>query len=252
VRLYACEQFVAADVFVDDDKCACELDPVTDAALIEQVIDSASDIMYVLSEGRITGICTKTVRPYGGVGCAPIGFWGSVQNGRDASEFGWTQHRGVSVIPLRGPRTDIVEVLIDGDVVPASEYGLLDNSFFYFKTLGMPTSQDLTKAISEDGTFEITFRFGNPIDYVTTQGAIELACELALEAVGKESRLPKGTTGANIQGASVSLAEMDDDDREGLPRLSRWLNVYVPRQRERSAVWSPGWELVEVEGPSGS
>ncbi len=245
---YACQQFATATDLLNDEKCACELDAGVDGALIEAVLDMASDALYMLSDGRVTGVCARTVRPVGEGWCPPIGFWASVYG--DAPYFG-TLH-GKNVIPLRGPRVDVVEVLVDGVALTAGEYGLIDDVYLYRVDGSWPSASDPTDA----NPFEVTYRFGWPPDFVTKQAAIELACELAKDALGKSSRLPQGTTSANIQGAAVAIRDIADDDAEGLARVARFLSLYVPRERERSGVWSPelgmGWRLAQAEGPSGS
>lgn len=245
---YACQQFATAAELLADEKCACELDPTIDANLIEAVLDMASDALYMLSDGRVTGVCVRTVRPVGEGWCPPVGFWARVYG--DATYFG-TLH-GKNVIPLRGPRTDIVEVLVDGVALSAGEYGLIDDTYLYRIDGSWPSASDPT----DPDPFEVTYRFGNPPDFVTKQAAIELACELAKDALGKSSRLPAGTTSANVQGAVVALRDGADDDAEGLARVARFLSLYVPRERERNGVWSPelsmGWSLAQAEGPSGS
>jgi len=251
VPQYACERFVDLAELLDDPE-ACAFTATDDGDLLEACLDQASDIIYLLSGGRITGICTRTVRPVGDA-CRP-------RTGEYGQVAGWLPYfGGVGTIPLRQPNTDIVEIVIDGVVLNPAEYGLMDEHFLYRKTGAWPSVNDLTLDDSNDGTWSVTYRFGRPPDKLTRMATIELAVELANDAIGKETHLPPGITSANIQGASVSLQDRAEALRNGsdqLPKLSRFIGVFAPEGPARSGVYSPelrhGWNLVEVEGPSAS
>jgi hypothetical protein len=166
---------------------------------------------------------------------------------------------GLDVIPLRGPRTEVLEVVIDGVVLNPSEYGLLDNEYLFRRSGSWPSSNSLTKAPGSVGVFEVQFQFGHVPDFLSRQAAIELAIELTKHLGGLRSSLPPGVTSADIQGARVQLRDIADAIREGdgnMPRVTRFLSVYAPDGRTKSSVWSPelshGWALVESEGPAGS
>ena len=117
----ACQRFAsAAEVLAD--KAGCNFTDIDDGDLIEAALDQASDMLYLLSGGRITGICTRTVRPYED-GCGGTSYdW--LTGGNDYGvQVGWLKlFNGIPTIPLRGPGTDIVEMVVDGVVLNPSAY----------------------------------------------------------------------------------------------------------------------------------
>lgn len=234
--------------------CSCGLDSTdsTDNALVDRLIDMGSDMISILSGGRIYGRCVKTVRPRSDGGCLPVdNYWQSSYD-----EFG-----GLDVIPLRGPQTDIISVYIDGVALPSSAYRLINDRYLLRVDGGQwPMSNDLKLAATASGTWAITYRFGYVPDKIASDAVAELVCELAKDAVGRKSNLPLGLQSANIQGASVSMtdaAEALRDGHENLQAIARFLGIFNPDDhRAIIGVWSPemgrGWELFESEGGSGS
>lgn len=244
----ACQAFADPDDIYGD-TCACSLDEHDDAELVAFVIESASDILVQLSQGRVHGLCVQTVRPFkvDGFDCEPHGdFWDAMVGGIDA-------------IPLRGPDCQVIEVVIDGVVLNPTEYGLLNGNMLFRREGSWPTTNSVTKLSDEAGVFEVTQRFGHAADFITKQACIELACQMATEFIGRKSSLPKGTVSANIQGASVALdaaLKAEDGEIAGLPRLSRFYAFHCNGGLPVADVWSPelthGWQLVTVAGASGS
>lgn len=248
---FSCSRFASvADVI--DKGCDCSLDPVADELLIESILDQASDMLAILSGLRVHGICTRTVRPFGTESCIPESLWSS-----PAGSGPWYLQ---GTVPLRGPRTDVVEVMVDGVVLPPSAYVLVQDRYLRRVSGSWPTSNSTTLGDTAVGVWSITYRFGYIPDFVTKQATIELACELLTFYVNGSSNLPAGVVGANIQGAQVTLRERADALAEGandsVPAIARFLGIYAPEGQNRSGIWSPelnlGVDLVEVEGPSGS
>ena len=248
---FACERFVSLDDLLEE-KMACSFTEADHGDLLEAALDQASDMLWLLSGGRITGVCVRTVRPFGDYQC---GF-----RGYDQTEPGWMKDfGGVGTIPLRGPATNIIEIVIDGLVLGTDEYGLMDGRFLYRKSGHWPSNNDLLLDDTEDGTWSVTYSFGRPADLITRMAAMEIAVELANDLLGKSTNLPPGVTSAFIQGASVTVRERSEALREGgsqLPMLSRFLGIYAPLGPNRSGVYSPelkhGFDMVEMAGPNGS
>ena len=241
--LFACEPFFTVDDVLEAE-CACNLNEDDHGDIIEEFIDDVSDILYVLSNGRVTGVCERKVWPFRtGVLCGPGGLFGY---GRQ----NWIDFDSVDSIPLRGPNTEIIEITIDGLLIDPSEYGLLNGNKLFRRSGSWPSDNDITKDDSEEGTFTITYRFGDPIGLSTTRAGIELVCQMVISPTSSLSRL-RGIVSANVQGVSVQL---DDEVRSmGLPEVAKFLDIYGGPTR---AVWSPeldhGWRLLDVTGPSGS
>lgn len=245
---FACERFAEVDE-VAGDACLCGEDLPEE--LITDALDMASDIMVLLTNGRIHGRCEQTVRPVvTGWSCAP-------RDGEFLGLFPSARFGGMDTIPLPGVNPSVEEVVIDGVVLAPAEYGLIDNRYLFRRGGTWPSNRDLTLLPGAAGVFELTIKFGYAIDFITSQAAIELTCELLKGFSGTESHLPAGTVSANIQGAAVKISEaLDEGGRTGLERLQRFYNVYARDGEGQSDVWTPelshGWQLVEVEGPSGS
>lgn len=247
----ACQRFCEPDDLFGD-RCACALDENDDSDLVDDVIDMASDILVWMSHGRITGICLNTFRPMkvGGGTCGTlVGEYSDYETAR----FG-----GMDVIALPGRDVQVLEVEIDGEMLTPSEYGLIDGRYLFRREGAWPTSNSLSKLSGAEGVFEVTVRSGVAPDWITRQAAIELACELATEALENRSRLPRGTVSANVQGVAVALndALADESDAQGLPRLLRFYAWHCLNGEAPGVVWAQemnrGWELVQVSGPSGS
>lgn len=243
---FACQAFITADDILDG-KCGCELDETDDAELIADCIDQASDMLSVISSGMAAGVCTVTVRPVRLCSDGPAAF-------DTTRRFG-----GIVTVPLRGPETRVVSVIVDGVVLNPSEYGLLDDRYLFRKVGCWPTSNNLRLDDTNVGTWSITYAFGF-VDKLTRMAATELACELIKDGLGKPNALPRGVTSISVQGASASVrnrAEALRDGDEQIPVLARWMSQYAyDGPHTVSGIYSPeldqGWELVEVEGASGS
>lgn len=242
---YACEAFATPAQFLASE-CACDLD-AGDTDFIEMVLEQASDMLAYLSGGKARGTCTVRVWPFK---------QGSMCGGHLES-YPQTYQYGVDGIPLRGPNTEVVGIMIDGVPLAASEWRLLNEH--YLIRLGgesWPTHNDLTAALGAEGTWTIQYRFGPPVDYLARQAAIELACHLAADFTDGASDLPTGARSVNLQGVAVDLESRADalrDGDAGLPMVMRFLAIHAPDGRYGPAVESPelsgGWQLVTRNDP---
>lgn len=240
----ACSDFATVTEVLEAD-CACELTLADDGDEIAELIGDASDMLYVLSGGRVFGQCTRQVWPVSiGARCGP---------GADLRSS-WVDWDSLDSIPLQGPNTNVIEVTIDGVALNPSEYGLLDGYKLFRRVGSWPSHNDLTLTDADEGTFTITYSFGRAPTGITRRATVALVCQMIREEPRALSRL-RGVVSANVQGVSV---ELDDDEigRIGLPELTRFMDTYSPRGIGVLGVYSPelnhGWRLVSVSGPSGS
>lgn len=131
-------------------------------------------------------------------------------------------------IALPGPVHDIVEVKIDGDVVPATSYRV-DNGRFLVRTDGeaWPTTQDQTLASDQEGTFEVTYERGTPVPPGGQLATGVLALELAKAANNDSScALPQRVQSISRQGITVAVLDAFDDvetGRTGIWLIDSWL-----------------------------
>ncbi len=243
---FACERFASVAEFFAWGGCDCAITVEDDTALIEAALDNASDILMLTSDGHVHGRCTETVRPMTESGCWPRRSPTGYHTTMAAVEWGTT-------IPLRGPNTEILQVVVDGVVLGAGEYQLINGEFLHLVDGSWPSNGSLT----DEDNFTVTYRFGRVPDQMTKIATLELACELARFYVTGTTKLPPGVTSANIQGASLSLRNAANEVDQYLARVGAFLSVYAPKGvNQTGGVWSPeldhGWTLVRVEGPSQS
>lgn len=235
--LLACESFATVeDVLAAP--CGCAFNLQDDGDLIQELIDEASDFLYVASGGRVHGVCERTVWPVSDRSCGPF---------RNESGYpsGWLID---DAIPLAGPNTTIIEITIDGLVLDPSEYGLYNGSYLFRRSGVWPGSNNITKLAGEDGTFTVKFQFGDEPSRITLMATVELVCQMMKDPVVL-SRL-RGVTSANVQGVSVSLDAADEAEALGIPAVGRFLDRYAARGMATLGVWSyeldNGWTLVSV------
>lgn len=143
---------------------------------------------------------------------------------------------------LPGPIIEITEVKVDGAVVPSTSYRV-DNYHLLVRTDGeaWPTTQDMTLATTEVGTFEITYKRGIPVPYGGQVAAGRLACELAKAAKNDPScALPQRVQSITRQGVTVAVLDSFDDvdtGRTGIWLIDSWV-ASVTKPRRPGAVYS--------------
>jgi hypothetical protein len=235
---FACSQFATPQEMLAD-SCACDLSSLADSDL-DEILEEASDLVSIITGGRVTGRCVQTLRPYVAHYCNSTG----------------TCMCGSDALPLFGVDPEVLHVYIDGVELGADEYMVVKGpaGSSLLKTTGSwPTSQSLTLADSELNTFAVILEWGLHIGFIERQATLELACELAKESLGSENRLPVGARSATIGGVAIGLRERGEALREGddnLPRVARLIGKYAGWGRAQSDVWSPemgqGWTWVSV------
>jgi hypothetical protein len=238
-------------------------------ALAAQAATAASDGLYEYSGKIFPGECGPvTVRPVSRPTDIDTRAWGAT-----LSTVGWAASQGFASaygsfnpgvlahygsleppqIELPYPVTEIVQVKIDGEVIPADEYELRD-----FKTLvrvrlsrsaipvaryGWPPSQVMDLPDTEPGTFSVTYMFGNPAPAGGVLAAKKLAELLLLPQLGDTTRYPTRLTGLTRQGVSVRVTDIVDlvaKGSTGILEVEWFLNAYNPNRNARqAAVWSP-------------
>ena len=217
VLLYACEQFTTAER-IESHGCTCTVDELTHAGYdLDDIIDAASDLVYLATGGAVTGRCETTVRPCA-TGCSC---------GRPGDACGCCRLDG---IPLRGQAPIVSEVKIDGVALSETAYGVMDGTLVRVSIADRPPSwprrQALWREDTEEGTFSITYEHG-VLPFVAVMAATELACDLAAGSVGQASHLPPGTVGALMDGVSVTI-EPDATVAEAARTIARAKHNRLP------------------------
>lgn len=230
-----------------------------DPGLAEQMLQFASDVLYDLTGRQWPGECTETVRPCADRRVAPgrptwfptpaeRGSWGTCSCNR-ANRCGCTT---LSEVKLSNHVLSVDEVKVDGEVVPAPEYVLLDEAYLVGLTQAdgsmrsWPCCQRLDLEDSEVGTWSVTFTHGGMPPVGGTLAAASLACELlkAFDAEAKGCRLPKRVTSITRQNVTVAVLDpltLFSDGFTGLAEVDLWVaSVIKGRQRRRGRLIVPG------------
>lgn len=231
-------------------------DPADMTVAQRSAYDFAVELLSGLSQGAY-GLCELVVRPCG-VGCAlsagfrflPGGWFGpSLISGQVYNGCGCTSSCGCSVaseVLLAGPVYDIVQVRIDGVVVDPDTYRV-DDGFRLVRLDGLvwPMTQDLNASAGLPGTFEVTYRRGQPLSAGGRRALSALMVELFKAGCGDQTcRLPSRVT--NIVREGVTYSMLDDPSallnagRLGIPEVDMWLALVNPNgARTRMRVFSP-------------
>jgi hypothetical protein len=253
--------------------CCSSVPDFDDPAIFDAVALEASMALYEVSGRLFTGLCDPvTVRPCRD-GCSCWGpsslglgpwYWSSAAWG--AGGWGWGNECGdrlgcrpLSRIRLAGyPVREIVEVLVDGAVLPALDdngnpnYRLdrwrflvrMDDPGPPVQPRSWPACQNLALDETQPGTFAITYRSGVDPPELGRRAASELACQLYASCAAAKCVLPAGATKVTRQGVTVErglLANWFDPTKPtGLVALDLFLKSYWrTRAARRPAVFSP-------------
>lgn len=217
-----------------------------DAALLEDSLQIASDILFSLSGRRYPGVCTDVVRPTGA--CAP-----RETTPRDTTGRTDPCCRTTPGIRLGGsPIVDVSEVLLDGEVLDPSEYQVDDYDVLVRlrdpagNLRRWPCCQDVTLPATEEGTFQVTYTYGRTPPLGGIRAAASLACQLALAAqpeTAGQCRLSDRVLSVTRQGVTKTLrdpAAMFPEGLTGLNEVDLWLSSErYGRKARRASVLVP-------------
>jgi hypothetical protein len=176
------------------------------------------------------------------------GAWINCWSGDCGCEDACSCCRVCSVV-LDGPAQEIVEVRVDGVVVPPEAYRI-DNHRELIRTDGAcwPRCPDLHAALDDVGgaAFGVTYRRGLPLDDAAMWAYSVYACELLKACTGASGcRLPKRVQSITREGVTMSFIdelEYLDKGRTGIPEVDMWLASVNPSGlRGRSRVLSPDY-----------
>lgn len=187
---------------------------------------AASWLLWMLSGRLFSGRCEKTVRP-----CSdrPCGFQvlsrGHIVSPADAYGWGWGWNGSnwysdgsvgcdctpLDRIELSGyPVRDIVEVKIDGVIVPETNNWRLDKRRFLTRKAdaegnaqSWPACQRRDMDDTEPGTFSVTYMYGQDVPLLGGLAAAQVACELYASSIGGDCKLPNGTVRVSRQGITI-------------------------------------------------
>lgn len=246
------------------------LSVVDPASICAEAAVAASEILFVRSGRVYTGSCGPvTIRPVArptdmdertwlGSG----GAWGYSSSWGSCNYYGLgaggvVSHFGCSNPPEielgTYPVTSIIQVLIDGVLIPPDEYELRDYrtlvrmrptpSYVPTERYGWPTCQIQDLPDSQQGTFSVTFDFGQDPGSGGRMAAKALAQAFALAHLGVSDAFPQRITKIERQGISAAVTDVIDilaKGALGIYEVDAWLASVNPQsQRTQSSVWSP-------------
>lgn len=232
---------------------------------------AASEILFVRSGRIFTGKCGPvTVRPVArptdmdartwlGAGGGAWGYnasWGSCNYyglgaGGVASHYGCTNPPEIELGAY--PVNEIIQVLIDGTVIPSNEYELRDHktlvriiptpSYTPTECFGWPTCQIQDLPDSQEGTFSVTYTFGQDPGSGGRMACKALAQCFALAHLGVSDAFPMRTTQIQRQGITAQVTDVIDilsKGALGIYEVDSWIaSVNPTKQTRQSTVWSP-------------
>ena len=214
-------------------------------------VQVASDLLWTLS-GRRYGVCQATIRPcrrecwptYG-----PGWGWWSAASGWAA--WPWPVNLGggiwvncgcntcgdtcscspLSEVVLPYPIASIVEIVIDGQTLPASGYAVWDHRIVTRVDGGVfPTCNDLeiTSPPGGVGAWHITATYGVSVPPSGMLAVGQLALEIAKDCAGQACALPRNVTSITRQGVSQSFDTRMPRIVFGLPMVDAFLSAKNP------------------------
>lgn len=239
--------------------------------------DAASLVLYELSGRQFTGECGPvTIRPVSRPTDADTRTWGSLNPNGWISSWGMCSaygadvpgvvtHHGCSNPPEISlgayPVTEIVQVLIDGIVIPGpydpgtqtGEWELRDHRWLVrlrptasavpTERYGWPTCQILDLPDTEQGTFSITYRYGMAPPGMGRMAALALGKYLALPQLGNTTHFPKRVKQVTRQGVQASTTDVEDfvsTGNTGIFEVDLFIKAVNPGKNQRQAmVYSP-------------
>jgi len=251
---------------------AADYDPVT----LDSVAVIASMLLFEASGRQWSGLCGPvTVRPCRQQCSVGPGGWGSggwswswgYWSGDWGYGWAWGNESGGrlcscgfdSTVDLAGfPVSEILEVKIDGAVVPATftggapQYRL--DQWRYLTRLSDPAAPDfplhwpacqrLDLQDDQPGTWSVKYRYGVAPPPAGIEAAKQLACQLLLAKSGKPCQLPSNVTQMVRQGNRIEritpLAQALRLGATGLTFVDLFIGTANPNQlRRQASVFSP-------------
>lgn len=227
----------------EDDLADCHLCNVGGLAVgqAEQIITTATQILYLLSGQQFPGQCTDTVRPCNCSDCSglpvPVHFpsgWRNVCGGCG----GYCGASGAAILLPNRPVISVQLVTIDGE--PFADWRL-DSPGWLVRTDGgsWPTCQDITSDSTEAGTWEISYTYGKVPPEALRFAATILSSELVKACLGDAGcRIPAGAVTVQRQGISYdfNIAE----GKTGLYEVDLVVETFNPAGvKRRARVYTP-------------
>lgn len=224
--------------------CQAESWPLLDCACMDhgspgspsderlEVEGMAKLILYNLT-GSKYGVCEVEIRPctdtrvccsYCGLG---VGAFGQCCQCRVCGE-----------ITLPGPIHRVLDVMVDGELVPRETYRVDDRYWLVNLTGSWPRCQDLRAAFDDGDAFTVWYEQGTPPPKGAGLAVGKLACELWKAFCGDDScAIPGLATRITRQGITVELLDLFTMGT-GIPAVDMWITS-LEKTARTGRVYSP-------------
>lgn len=209
----------------------------------------AGETLRRLTGYRVGG-CPVTVRPcnvacytgYGYGGWLDRG-WGPINlGGRWVNTCSCASACGCSAPSLRlpAPVGEVYEVLIDGDAF--TDYLVSGDSLIRTDGEQWPTTQDLTLADTEVGTWAVTYLNSYPVDALGAYAAGVLAVEFSKACTTGKCRLPNTVTSVARQGVTFEIPlGAFPGGVTGIKEVDAYISLWNPNHiRQAPGIYYPG------------
>jgi hypothetical protein len=222
----------------------------------------ASATLERLTLGRV-GVCPITIRPCrqrpsaaayaaaSGPGFSPLN-WNGVWTNVCGCDGGCTCASNCE-IQLPPPVGRIDEVLVDGDVVDPGDYELQSGHILVWTGGGdcpWNLEQDMATALTEPGTFAITYLNAYPVDLLGANAVTILALEFAKACASKTCQLPPNVTTLVRAGVSMQIAAGTfPGGKTGIREVDAYIALWNPKGHTSPGfVYSPDLPTHRVVG----
>ncbi len=258
-----------------DVAACCDVDYGTDSSVFDQVAQSAQSLLFQLSARLFPGFGVETSARPCRTSCAcpwqvlsrghivwrddPYGWYGWGGDWWGGSD--WPGCRPYSEVKLSGyPIVAITQVKINGVVIDPITYRVERDRYLIRQmdpadpntVLRWPSCQNMDLPDTEEGTFSVSYTFGQNPPQLGIDAAAQLACEFYKQCNGQECRLPQGTTRVARQGLVIEKEafyswgfekggrSIPRGWRTSIPLVDAFLNAYNNSGiLRRPTFWSP-------------
>ena len=203
----------------------------------ENIIDTASSILYDLSDRRYAGVCEVTMSLC--LACVPCcgGTWGYIGYG-SGGYGGCCTCSPSDRIDLGSPVWAAWDVVIDGEAF--TDYQVL-NRRWLVRTDGL--SWPRFSNLADPDAFRVSWAYGRPIPVGGRRAAAQLGRELALACLGSgECQLPQRITSITREGVSFAVLDpmtVVTQGRTGVYLVDLWLEADAKGRRPSPSLFAP-------------
>lgn len=222
--------------------------------LAEWFLQVASNLAYAASMRQFPGLIESVVRPQHRSSRMssfwpdwyPIGqssgSWGGFGCSCNAEPQRQDGYVNLSEVWLADTLQAVIEVRVNGAVVPVTAYAIHDRAFLVRTDGdGWPCSQDMTQdpAIANN-TFQVTFLHGKMPPPEGRQAVIDMAGQFYAASVGGDCVLPDELQSLAREGANFTFSDPLGVDiyKTGIRSWEYFISAHNPKHRSRRATFS--------------